>query len=43
LNGTHNFLAYNADNNILGQIINVINKKNTGLLDVSREVGLIKN
>jgi hypothetical protein len=43
LNGTHQFLAYADDLNLLGDHIDTINKNTETLIDASREVGLEVN
>jgi hypothetical protein len=40
LNGTHLFLSYTDDVNLLGDIIDTINKNTETLIDISKEVGL---
>jgi hypothetical protein len=43
LNGTHQFLAYADDVNLLGDNIDIINKNTETLIDESKEVGLEVN
>jgi hypothetical protein len=43
LNWTHQLLAYADDVNIVGEIIDTIQKKTKALLDASKEVGLEVN
>jgi hypothetical protein len=43
LNGTHQLLAYADDVNLLGDNIDIINKKTETLTDASKEVGLEVN
>jgi rRNA pseudouridine-1189 N-methylase Emg1 (Nep1/Mra1 family) len=43
MNGTHQLLVYAADDNLLGQNINIIKQNADVLLDVNREVGLEVN
>jgi hypothetical protein len=43
LNGTHQFLAYADDVNLLGDNIDTINKNTETLIDASKEVGLEVN
>jgi hypothetical protein len=40
LNGTHQFLVYADDINLLGENINIIMKNLEALLDTSKEIGL---
>jgi hypothetical protein len=40
LNGTHQFLVYANDMNLLGDNIDTINKNTETLIDAGREVGL---
>jgi hypothetical protein len=43
LNGTHQFLAYADDDNIVGENNDIIQKNTKALLDASKEVGLEVN
>jgi hypothetical protein len=43
LNGTHQLLIFAADDNLLGNSINMIKEYTETLLDASRDVGLKRN
>jgi hypothetical protein len=43
VNGTHQFLAYAVDVNLLGDNIDTVKKNTKTVIDVSKEVDLIIN
>jgi hypothetical protein len=43
LNGTHHFLAYADDVNILGEIVHTVKENSEALVIVAKEIGLEVN